>query len=88
MLDSLSGGQSPAHRCGCIVKPDYGDYPDARLAWKLLETQGLTTAPKAGPTDIHGLLRREELDRRKREIDGRKERRDVVMDDMFTLDGM
>lgn len=61
---------------------------DARLAWKLLESQGLTTAPKAGPTDIHELERRELLDKRKRELDERKERSAVSMDDMFTLDGI
>jgi hypothetical protein len=61
---------------------------DAGLAWKLLESQGLTTAAKAGPTDIHELERREALEKRKREIEERKERHAVKMDDMFTLDGM
>jgi hypothetical protein len=61
---------------------------DAGLAWKLLESQGLTTAAKAGPTDIYELGRREALEKRKREIEERKERHSVKMDDMFTLDGM
>ena len=47
---------------------------DARLAWKLLESQGITTPPKTGSTDVHELQRREALERRKHDVAERKER--------------
>ena len=54
---------------------------DARLAWKLLESQGVTAKPVAGPTDVEELRRREELERKKREIGERKERNRVAKEE-------
>jgi hypothetical protein len=59
---------------------------DARLAWKLLESQGLTKTPKPGSTDVAHLQRQAELELKRAEIAQRKEINDVWMDDMTTID--
>jgi hypothetical protein len=59
---------------------------DARLAWKLLECQGLTKLSKPGSTDIAHLQREAELDKKRADIAERKEINKVLDDDMRTLD--
>lgn len=59
---------------------------DSRLAWKLLESQGLTKAIKPGSTDVRALQRKAELDVKRQDIAERKEVNEVLMDDMLTLD--
>ena len=58
---------------------------DARLAWKLLESQGLTKLATPGSTDVAQLQRQAELDRKRSEIAERKEINKVLEDDMSTL---
>jgi len=59
---------------------------DARLAWKLLQSQGLIAPPNPGPTDVRELQLRQELDRKKKDVAERKEVNDLLHDDMLTLD--
>ncbi len=59
---------------------------DSRLAWKLIESQGLTKPGKPGSTDIGHLHRQAELDIKKAQIAERKDAQDTWMDDLLTMD--
>jgi uncharacterized lipoprotein YajG len=59
---------------------------NAQLAWKLLESQGLTQGSKPGSTDVGQLQRAEEVDRKRAEIAERKKINKVLEDDMRTMD--
>jgi hypothetical protein len=59
---------------------------DSKLAWKLLESQGVSARPAAGSTDVEELRRREVLERKKREVAERKERNAVARADLETED--
>jgi hypothetical protein len=61
---------------------------DARLAWKLLESQGITTTPKAGPTDVAELERREVLEKRKKNLAERQERSALEFEELTALGGI
>jgi hypothetical protein len=56
---------------------------DAKLAWKLLESLGLTGRVTPGPTDVEELKRLEELERRKRELEEKKERKKLEDDELM-----
>jgi hypothetical protein len=56
---------------------------DAKLAWKLLESLGLTGRVTPGPTDVEELKRKEELERRKRELEEKKERKKLEDDELM-----
>lgn len=61
---------------------------DAKLAWKLLEAHKLTTLAAPGSTDIDELERRLAVERKKQDIAVRRERNQVQMDDLTTMDGV
>jgi hypothetical protein len=56
---------------------------DAKLAWKLLESVGLTGPVTPGPTDVEELKRLEELERRKKELEKQKERKRLADDELL-----
>jgi DNA invertase Pin-like site-specific DNA recombinase len=59
---------------------------DTRLAWKLLESQGVTARPQPGSADLAELQRRAEMEQKKQEIAERREQNQVLLDDLATPD--
>ncbi len=56
---------------------------DAKLAWKLLESVGVTGAVTPGATDVEELKWREELERKKKELEKQKERKRLEDDELM-----
>lgn len=61
---------------------------DARLAWKVLESQGVTARPRGGSTDVVELQRREGMERKKKEIADRREQNKIKVDELMSMDGL
>jgi hypothetical protein len=59
---------------------------NAALAWKLLQSLGLTKAITPGSTDVRALQRKAELDVKRQDIAERREVNEVLMDDMSTIE--
>jgi hypothetical protein len=56
---------------------------NANLAWKLLQSLGLTKAVTPGSTDVRALQRKAELDVKRQELSERKELYDIEQEDRF-----
>ena len=56
---------------------------DAKLAWKLLESLGLTGPVTPGPTNVEELKRKEEMERKKKKVEEERERRKMDNDELM-----
>lgn len=56
---------------------------NANLAWKMLQSQGITAPPTPGSTDVAELERGQALARRKKEVEFRKNEHAIEMDELF-----
>ena len=55
---------------------------DAKLAWKLLESRGVTEEVAGGPTDVEELAWREAVEQKKKEIERKQ------MESRLEMDGL
>jgi hypothetical protein len=56
---------------------------DAKLAWKLLESLGVTEKVEPGATDVEELKKKEEMERKKREVEEKREKRKLESDELM-----